>query len=174
MQKAWNLGADRYWLLNVGDIKPGELGIQLFMDMAWDFEKFTFDNVNHHSVDFLCDIFGEKYRNDIEYILQKYYYLGFLRKPEYMTWDWRWNSLFAKTNIKDTEFSFINYDEAESRLRDYRKNSDLSDNIMKELDNDYRPAFFELLYYPVKASSIYNHEMLIAKKTDGMHRKAGI
>ncbi|MDE6394225.1 MAG: glycosyl hydrolase 115 family protein, partial [Duncaniella sp.] len=36
LKKAYDTGADRYWLLNVGDIKPMELGVQLFFDMAWD------------------------------------------------------------------------------------------------------------------------------------------
>ena len=35
--KAYAAGADRYWLLNVGDIKPMEVETQMFMDMAYDF-----------------------------------------------------------------------------------------------------------------------------------------
>ena len=30
MRKAYDTGAKRYWLLNVGDIKPGELGMKTF------------------------------------------------------------------------------------------------------------------------------------------------
>ena len=37
MRKAYDTGANRYWLLNVGDIKPGELGMKLFLDMAWGY-----------------------------------------------------------------------------------------------------------------------------------------
>ena len=32
MKKAYDTGANRYWLLNVGDIKPGELGMKFFLD----------------------------------------------------------------------------------------------------------------------------------------------
>ena len=59
MRKAYDTGAKRYWLLNVGDIKPGELGMKTFLDMAWDIDKFNFDNINNHQVDFLASIFEQ-------------------------------------------------------------------------------------------------------------------
>ena len=36
MHKAWRHGADKLWVVNVGDIKPGEIGMEYFLDMAWD------------------------------------------------------------------------------------------------------------------------------------------
>lgn len=164
MHKAYSLGADKYWLLNVGDIKPGEMGMQLFLDMAWDFDAFNFENINHYQVNQLTSIFGEKYKQDITTILDKYYFHGFTRKPEYMTWDWRWNSLFHNEDVKDTDFSFINYNEAENRLNDYSTISKKAEIILKELPEDKKASFFELIYYPTKGASLYNHEMLIAQK----------
>ncbi|HEY1020958.1 MAG TPA: glycosyl hydrolase 115 family protein, partial [Flavisolibacter sp.] len=35
MMKAYNTGADRLWVVNVGDIKPLEYSTQLFLDMAY-------------------------------------------------------------------------------------------------------------------------------------------
>lgn len=52
--------------MNVGDIKPAEYHITLFMDMAYDIHSFNYDNINVHSVDFLCRMFGEKYRADLQ------------------------------------------------------------------------------------------------------------
>lgn len=164
MQKAYSLGADKYWLLNVGDIKPGELGMQLFMDMAWDFDRFSFDNINDYQIEKLTEIFGESYRKDLEYILDRYYYHGFTRKPEYMTGDWKWNSLYSKENVKDTEFSFINYKEAETRLAEYAKIAHMASEILNELPQEKKAAFYEMVYYPAKGASLYNHEMLVAQK----------
>lgn len=164
MQKAYSLGANKYWLLNVGDIKPDEMGMQLFLDMAWDFDQFTFENINHYQVGFLTTIYGTEFQKDLEYILDRYYYHGFTRKPEYMTWDWRWNSLSQFDKIKDTEFSFVNYGEAESRLADYCKISEKSASILASLPEEMKPSFFELVHYPVKGASLYNHEMLIGQK----------
>ncbi len=164
MHKAYSLGADKYWLVNVGDIKPGEMGMQLFLDMAWNFDKFSFDNISQYPAKQLTAIFGKEYEKDLAYILDRYYYHGFIRKPEYMTWDWRWNSLFAKGKIKDTDFSFINYKEAENRLNDYNEIVDRAEKILQKLPEEKKAAFFELVYYPVKGASLYNHEMLIAQK----------
>lgn len=164
MHKAYSLGANKYWLVNVGDIKPGEMGMQLFLDMAWDFEKFSFENINQHQVKVLSSIFGEKYKSDIQYIFDRYYFHAFARKPEYMTWDWRWNSLFALEKVKDTEFSFINYKEAETRLNEYNVISNRAESILNELPENLKAAFFQLVYYPVKGASLYNHQMLIGQK----------
>lgn len=163
LHKAYSLGANKYWLLNVGDIKPAEMGIQLFFDMAWDLDKFNFDNINQHVVEKLSDIFGQQYKKDIAEILDRYYYHGFTRKPEYMTWDYRWNSLFEREIIKDTDYSFINYSEAENRLNEYKSIANKAENILKSLPQSYQPAFFEMVYYPVKGASLYNHEMLVAQ-----------
>lgn len=164
MHKAYSLGADTYWLVNVGDIKPGEMGMQLFLDMAWDFDQFNFDNINDYEISKMASIFGQEYEEDLAYIMNRYYHHGFTRKPEYMTWDWRWNSLFAEENVKDTEFSFINYNEAENRLSEYAKISNMAESILNKLSEEKKAAFYELVYYPVKGASLYNHEMLTGQK----------
>ncbi len=164
MKKAYDLGSKKYWLLNVGDIKPGEMGMQLFLDMAWDFDAFNFENINQYQVNELSSIFGETYKKDLEFIFDRYYFHGFTRKPEYMSWDWKWSSIFSHPNIKDTDLSFVNYNEAENRLNDYAEISNKAEAILNDLPEAYKPSFFELVYYQVKGASLYNHKMLIAQK----------
>lgn len=164
MHKAYSLGATNYWLVNVGDIKPGEMGMQLFLDMAWDFDRFNFETINDYQVMQLASIFGEKYKSDFKYILDRYYFHGFTRKPEYMTWDWRWNSLYTLDNTMDTELSFTNYGEAESRLNDYNSISAKAETILNALSEELKPSFFQLVYYPVKGASLYNNQMLMGQK----------
>ncbi len=36
------------WILNVGDIKPAEYQIELFMDMAWNIEAVASEGVTSH------------------------------------------------------------------------------------------------------------------------------
>ena len=45
---AHEYGVDRLWVLNVGDLKPMEYPIQLFLDMARDPRKFTARNLRQH------------------------------------------------------------------------------------------------------------------------------
>ena len=49
-------GIDRLWVLNVGDLKPMEYPIQLFMDMAWKGEE----TIPDHTLAFCRASFGEE------------------------------------------------------------------------------------------------------------------
>ena len=60
LQLAYNGGIQKLWILNVGDLKPMEYPIQLFMDMAWNPSKFAVDNLLDHTRDFCAESFGEE------------------------------------------------------------------------------------------------------------------
>ena len=59
LQLAYNGGIQKLWILNVGDLKPMEYPIQLFMDMAWNPTKYRVDNLLGHTRDFCAESFGE-------------------------------------------------------------------------------------------------------------------
>ena len=46
---AYDWGIQRMWILNVGDLKPMEYPIQLFMDMAWSPKDYTVQTVTDHT-----------------------------------------------------------------------------------------------------------------------------
>lgn len=164
MYKAYQNGADRYWLLNVGDIKPGELGMQFFLDLAWDINSVTYNTIPDYNSKFLAAIFGDKYKADFKDIYNSYFHLGFERKPEYMGWDWRWNSIAAKESISDTEFSFQNYHEAQDRINNYSRIETKVKTILKQLPKQYKSSFYQLVYYPVVGAALENKKMLTAQK----------
>ncbi len=156
LKKAYDHGADRYWLLNVGDIKPMELGIQTFMDMAWNIHAFNLESVNHHQAQFLAQIFGE---GDYQDILDTYLRLAWSRKPEYMGWEYEWDDA-AHTGLKPTEYSFANYSEAQSRLADYQRISDKVEQMSQRIPS---AAFFELVQHPVQGACQMNRKFLMAQ-----------
>lgn len=164
MSKAYATGAKTYWLLNVGDIKPGELGIKTFLDIAWDCEGFDYGNINRHQVDFLTSIFGEVYRKSLSDIMTTYYKLGFQRKPEAMGWGYEWNNEHSQERITDTDFSFTNYREAERRIAEYDRISNMAESIWKALPEEYKACFYELVFYPVKGAALMNKKMLTAQQ----------
>ena len=59
LQLAYNGGIQKLWILNVGDLKPMEYPIQLFMDMAWNPKKYHADNLLCHTRTFCAETFGE-------------------------------------------------------------------------------------------------------------------
>ena len=59
MTLAHQYGVDKLWVLNVGDLKPMEYPITLFLNMAWDPDKFNAQNLKQHTVQFFTEALGE-------------------------------------------------------------------------------------------------------------------
>ena len=53
-------GLDRMWILNVGDLKPMEYPITMFMDMAWNPREFSVDRITDHTLRFCQELFGSE------------------------------------------------------------------------------------------------------------------
>ncbi|MCQ2111379.1 MAG: glycosyl hydrolase 115 family protein, partial [Bacteroidaceae bacterium] len=59
MQLTYEYGVDKIWVLNVGDLKPMEYPISLFLDMAWSPMKYTASTLLDHTYDFCEQQFGK-------------------------------------------------------------------------------------------------------------------
>lgn len=162
LSKAYATGADQYWLLNVGDIKPCELGMQTFLDLAWNVEDYDFESINRHQIQMLTGIFGDKYEAAFDDILNTYYRLAWSSKPEFMGWEREWDRPEFK-ELADTDYSFQNYNDAQQRLADYQWIAKLSNKIGNDLPEEHRAAFFELVEYPVNAAYQMNRKFLMAQ-----------
>jgi len=156
LKKSYDTGADRYWLVNVGDIKPGELGIQVFLDMAWDINAFNYDNVNKRQAEFLASCFGKNKQKQFQQLIDEYLRLAWRRKPEYMGFEREWDGP-QHTGLKSTDFSFQT-GEAQQRLADYQAISDLAEQL-----SDGSAAFFELVQHPVQGAYQMNRKFLMAQ-----------
>ena len=53
LQLTYDYGVEKLWILNVGDLKPMEYPITLFMDMAWNPKHFNVSNLLDHPLSFL-------------------------------------------------------------------------------------------------------------------------
>lgn len=162
LMKVYENNGDRYWLLNVGDIKPAELAVKTFFDLAWDVDAYDVESINRHQAEYLAGIYGKRYKKKFQYLLDEYYRLSWSRKPEFMGWEREWDKR-ELADIMDTEYSFENYSEAQERLSDYEKISDLAEELTASLPEEYRPSFFEMVAYPAKASYQMNRKFLLAQ-----------
>jgi hypothetical protein len=177
LKKAYDCGADRYWLLNVGDIKPMEMGMQTFFDMAWNINAFDFDRANRHQADYLAKTFPQisSLKPQISKILDDYYRLAWSRKPEFMGWEYQWDDK-AHTGLKPTDFSFRHYDEAQRRLADYQRISNEVERISEAFfaaqsgkdeqsvkGETSAEAFFEILQFPIQGAYQMNRKFLMAQ-----------
>ncbi|SEJ66587.1 Glycosyl hydrolase family 115 [Dyadobacter sp. SG02] len=162
MTKAFALNARHLWVLNIGDIKPGEYAMQVFLDMAYNakpFEKPGYSKM--HLKQWLAGIFGDKSSAAISEVLWKYYNLAFERKPEYMGW----SQTEPTTGIRHTAYNHHYYgDQAQQRIDDYNKLVSETAAIRKQIAKKDEAAFYELVDYPVKGAAMMNRKFLYRDK----------
>lgn len=167
MFKSYTYDAKTFWILNVGDIKPLERDIDLFLDMAWDITSYSSGNaVLKHMQTWYSDIFGTKVGKEVTDITQKYYQLAFERRPEFMGWS-RTEGRDRNTHISGYNH-FVNGDEAQKRMDRYAVLSDEVKRLYSNFDNNdvKKAAFYQLVYYPVVMASEINHKFLYRDKAE--------
>jgi hypothetical protein len=84
MTKAYQFGANRLWVLNVGDIKPSEMETQFFLDMAWDVNKWNPENASKYAEYWASSTFGKELAPEIASIKNQYLQLAQNGKPEHL------------------------------------------------------------------------------------------
>lgn len=135
MQLTYEYGVDRLWVLNVGDLKPMEYPITLFLDLAWNPTKYTAGNIKDHTLGFCCQQFGEDQAAEAARILNLYSkYAGritaeMLDRTTYNLQSGEW---------KQVSDEFIKL-EAEA-LRQYMT-----------LPEETRDAYFQIILFPIQA-----------------------
>jgi len=171
MNKAWRFEARRYWILNVGDIKPGEYLTQLFMDIGFDAESFPdAPSVKAHLKRWAGENFGAADAEAIADILWRFYDLAFDRNPEFMAW----STAFPETAVSQTRFDMLDFgDENARRVAAYRDIMGRAATLAKKMPADRKSAFFELVQYPIDAAGEMNIRQLSLDKsvTYGLQRR---
>ena len=88
LDKAWNNDARRVWVINVGDIKPAEIGIDHFARLAWNPQAMGPASQPRFLNDFATRNFGAAIAPRISTFLAEFYRLGTIHKPELMNRAW--------------------------------------------------------------------------------------
>lgn len=169
MKKAWDTGARKLWILNVGDIKPAEYTIEFFLDMAWDINSITPRNIYDNQQQWLEREFGVELAKQISPLLNEYYRLANIRKPEFMGWsrveEYSPAAKNGRTPVIDTQFNpYIFGDEIYNRLAQYSLIAREVESLEKKVPQDKKAAYFQLVQYPVCASAEMNKKLLYAQK----------
>ena len=142
---AFDYGLDRMWILNVGDLKPMEYPITLFMDMAWQPHEFNAGNITDHTLRF-CNQFGKQHAAEAAEILNLYCKYAGRSTAE----------MLDKTtyNLESGEWEQVTREWIELENRALRQYSEIS--------NDARDAYYQLVLFPVEAMSNL-HQMYYAQ-----------
>src|SRR5690606_31422228 len=101
MMKAWDFDAHKIWIVNVGDIKPYELGTDFFMRLARNPEAFRDFDQRTYLTQWAAHTFGRAQDEAIAEVLEQYFRLNIQKRPEHL-------------DLIDSGFSFVaNGDEAQ-------------------------------------------------------------
>jgi hypothetical protein len=149
MTKAFDYGADKVWILNVGDLKPAELDVEFFLKLAWNPHAWNGTNTYGLLEKQLTRDFGYNAAPELTSILAEYYRLNFQRKPEHIFFPT--NNFFSTTLIGD---------EMGQRLADWYWLSKHVLTVKTNLPPESRNAFFELIQYPICSAAAANWKAL--------------
>lgn len=160
MKLAYDRGIQKMWVLNMGDIKPAEYQIELFLDMAWNIDEVNEIGVTAHLKSWLEREFGSNRAEELLPAMEAHYQLSYIRKPEFMG-NTREEERDPKYKvIKDLPWSEQAISE---RLRSYTVLSDVVERMESNIPADRQDAYFQLVKYPVQAAAQMNRKILTAQ-----------
>jgi Glycosyl hydrolase family 115/Gylcosyl hydrolase family 115 C-terminal domain/Glycosyl hydrolase family 67 N-terminus len=127
------------WIVNVGDIKPMEMPISFFIDLAWNPESFDYQKVLSYFDAWSEQQFGTEHAKEISNILLQSSKLLAIRKPEV---------------LNSSSFSLEEFEQITQQLT---KLETRSKKVMEQLGSEYESAFFQLIHHPITAvTNLYN------------------
>lgn len=160
MRRAWDYNARKIWILNVGDIKPAEYDTELFMDMAWNINSIDNSNFSDHLRNWASREFGEKNADEIVGIMNEYYRLAAIRRPEHMGFNMVEIWGYPRGGLMPNKIPDFTEGEAKQRIEDYDRIEKAVIKLSASIPANRKDAFFQLVEYPVRAASQMNKKFL--------------
>ena len=145
LSKAYQNGMTRFWMVNVGDIKPAEVELEFFMEMAWNVSAWQPQDAWRFSRWWAAKTFGEDFADEMGEIRLEHYRLAAASKPE---------------TIYEICFT---PQEMQQRIRDYQALAARVKSLEQSIPERLTDAYFELFAYPILATAGQNIKALGAK-----------
>lgn len=149
MHLAYSRGADRIWIVNVGDLKPLEIPISHWFDMAYDAKKWNVDSTGEWTEAWAAREFGKDLSANISDAVSKFSMYASRRKFEM---------------VEPQTYSVLNYNEADATLEQWATLAEAAQAIYSGLDKAAQPAFFQMVLHPILAGEIIHKVYIGAAK----------
>ena len=145
LSETYDCGVRDIWIVNVGDLKPMEMQISYYMDLAYDFEKYG-TNGSITPGDYYLQFVKQQFAYGVSEVLQAqmagllagYSKLNAICKPEYM---------------REHIYSIENFGEAQGMLDFALLLMEGAELCKEEIPEELKDAYEQLVYYPVTASA---------------------
>lgn len=141
---AYDYGIRDLWIVNVGDIRPDELPLSYFMELAYDFEGRGTDHINETD-QFLADWVEEQFgayvkdaavKTSIADILREYTRIHGMRRPEAMN---------------PGVYHVSNFNETKKMIARCEALMEKAEAVKSEIPDESADSFYGLVYYPAVA-----------------------
>ena len=140
LTKSYDMGSDKIWILNVGDLKPAEKEIEYFARLARNIDEVRNTDIS--------EIYKQNAKRDFnmddadaqEYaeIMDEYYELANSKRPEFQ---------------RSGNFSVTAYgDEGQRYIDRYNELTERAETLYDKLAEDKKCAFYELAMYPIRSA----------------------
>lgn len=161
MSEAYEAGVRKIWIVNTGDLKPQELPISFFMDLAYDYEKWGASNkesATEYLKKWTAEQFGGQHADKIVEILDAYTYINLCRKPE---------------ALNPFTYDPFNYGESDRMIALCAKLYKDAEELSREFkDTPLYDAYEQLVGFPARATANLNYMQLCSSKNMA-YAKAG-
>jgi hypothetical protein len=155
MHKAHARGADRIWIVNVGDIKPAEACTEFFLQMAWDIRRWRHDNLGQFLPEWAAREFGAEAAPDIARVMEMYYQFNYERKPEHLQW-WLPREKPRPSDLAPADL--------ERRRAAALTMQELLAGLRPRIPAHKQDAFYQLVDYPVQGSILAHNRYLAGEE----------
>lgn len=170
MTRASLQNMNEIWIANVGGLKRREWGMEFFLDLAWDIGSWKPEHIRYYFESVAARDISEEHGRQIADMMWEYYRLANERKPEFMGFNIsQWNGW---TPIRDPLYSLWHYkDEVDGRMKSYQALRSKARQVMQEIPQEAKDAYFQLVYYPIAAATAINEKWLYAYKSRAYARQ---
>lgn len=149
MQLAAARQANRIWILNVGDLKPLEIPINHFLDLAYDTEMWGLDSAPTWLQKWATREFGADKASAIASVLDRYGMYAARRKYEL---------------LDPSFYSVINYNEGDAILAQWSQLAKDAQAVYDSLDTAHQAAYYEMILQPVLGGQVIQQIYIGAAK----------
>jgi hypothetical protein len=139
MGRAFDAGASRVWVVNGGDIKPAEVGLSHWFDLAWNPRAVRAQGQTAYLRGLAARLFGGALADDVGALWDAAYRLNFERRPEHLKSPSGWPP-----------------ERVQARLAAFNALRPRLDAVRARLQPAQRDGFFQLVDYPLRAAALAN------------------
>ncbi|KAF2098882.1 hypothetical protein NA57DRAFT_39709 [Rhizodiscina lignyota] len=149
MNFAYQRDARDIWIVNVGDIKPEEIPISFFLDLAYDASSISANTVSAWTKQWSSQQWGPDAADDVADVIERLTKLSNLRKFE---------------QVDENLYSVLNYNEADDILAQWQDLAADAQKINGTLPASATASYFEMVLQPALAgANLYDLYISTAK-----------